>query len=72
MVLILLSPCRQVTVPAIGPLASFTVGLGVANAGSPLLAFVVMFLTAIGAVNLAIFLSTFARTELQVLSSSRS
>lgn len=66
-VLILLFTLSVVTVPAIGPLASFTIGLGITNAGSPLLAFVVMFLTAIGAVNLAIFLSTYARTELQVL-----
>jgi len=54
-------------VPAIAPLGAFGLGLGIANAGSPLLAFVVIFLTAIGAVNLAIFLSTFARTELQIL-----
>jgi ABC-2 type transport system permease protein len=66
-VLILLFTLCSLTVPAIGPLASFNVGLGITNAGSPLLAFVVMFLTAIGAVNLAIFLSTYARTELQVL-----
>lgn len=66
-VLILLFTLSVVTVPAIGPLASFNIGLGITNAGSPLLAFLVMFLTAIGAVNLAIFLSTYARTELQVL-----
>ncbi len=66
-VLILLFTLSVVSVPAIGPLASFTVGLGITNAGSPLLAFLVLFLTAIGAVNLAIFLSTYARTELQVL-----
>jgi len=66
-VLILLFTLTAVAVPAIGPLAAFTFGLGIANAGSPLLAFLVMFLTAIGAVNLAIFLSTYARTELQVL-----
>lgn len=66
-VLILLFTLGVLAVPAIGPLASFKLGLGITNAGSPLLAFVVMFLTAIGAVNLAIFLSTYARTELQVL-----
>lgn len=65
--LILLFALGSLRVPAIGPLGSFEVGLGIANAGSPLLAFVVIFLTAIGAVNLAIFLSTFARTELQIL-----
>ena len=65
--LILLFALGSLKVPPIGPLGSFEVGLGIANAGSPLLAFVVIFLTAIGAVNLAIFLSTFARTELQIL-----
>jgi ABC-2 type transport system permease protein len=54
-------------VPAIGPLPSFSVGLGIANAGSPVLAFLVALLLALGAVNLGIFLSTFARTELQVV-----
>jgi ABC-2 type transport system permease protein len=66
-VLILLFTLGSLTVPAIGPFTSFEIGLGISNAGSPLLAFAVMFLTAIGAVNLAIFLSTYARTELQVL-----
>ncbi len=66
-VLILLFTLGSLTVAAIGPLASFHIGLGITNAGSPLLAFVVMFLTAITAVNLAIFLSTYARTELQIL-----
>jgi ABC-2 type transport system permease protein len=42
-------------------------GLGVPSAGTPVLAFLVAVLVAIGAVNLAIFLSTFARTELQIL-----
>ena len=66
-VLILIFTLGVLTVPGIGPLASFNVGLGITSAGSPALAFVVLFLTAIGAVNLAIFLSTYARTELQVL-----
>jgi ABC-2 type transport system permease protein len=65
--LILLFALGSLSVPRIGPVGGFEVGLGIANAGSPLLAFVVIFLTAIGAVNLAIFLSTFARTELQIL-----
>ncbi len=56
-----------VHVPAIGPLPAFSVGLGIAVAGSPLLAFVVVVLLALGAVSLGIFLSTFARTELQVI-----
>ncbi len=56
-----------VHVPAIGPLPGFAVGLGISVAGSPLLAFVVVLLLALGAVSLGIFLSTFARTELQVI-----
>lgn len=43
------------------------IGLGVPSAGSPILAFLVVLLLAVGAVNLGIFLSTFARTELQIL-----
>jgi ABC-2 type transport system permease protein len=54
-------------VPAIGPFSSFAIGLGIANAGSPLLAFVITLLLAIAAVNLGIFLSTFARSEFQIL-----
>jgi ABC-2 type transport system permease protein len=57
----------DVHVPALGPLPAFSLGLGVANAGSPLLVFVIVLLLAIGAVNLGIMLSTFARTELQVI-----
>lgn len=56
-----------IVVPGIGPLPSFSFGLGIANAGSPVLAFVVALLLALGAVNLGILLSTFARTEFQVL-----
>jgi len=56
-----------VHVPAIGPLPEFSVGMGVAMAGSPLAAFVVVVLLALGAVSLGIFLSTFARTELQIM-----
>lgn len=54
-------------VPSIGPLPSFSVGLGVASAGSPLLAFLVVVLLALGAVSVGIFASTFARTELQII-----
>lgn len=57
----------NVGVPALGPLPAFSVGLGIANAGSPLLAFLVVLLLAVGMVNLGIFVSTFARTELQVI-----
>jgi ABC-2 type transport system permease protein len=57
----------SVSIPAIGPLSSFNIGLGVPNAGSPLLAFLITFLLGLVAVNLGIFLSTFARTELQIV-----
>jgi ABC-2 type transport system permease protein len=57
----------SVQVPAIGPLPSFSIGLGIEVAGSPALAFAVVLLLALGAVSLGIFLSTFARTELQVI-----
>jgi len=57
----------SVHVPAIGPLPAFSIGLGVTMAGSPLLAFAVVLLLAVGAVSLGIFLSTFARTELQII-----
>ncbi len=57
----------RVDVPAIGPIPSFTIGLDVASAGSPAVAFLLALFLALGAVNLGIFLSTFARTELQVI-----
>jgi ABC-2 type transport system permease protein len=56
-----------VEVPAIGPLPAFTIGLGIANAGSPWMAFLVTLLMALVAVNLGIFISTFTRSEFQVL-----
>ena len=57
----------RIEVPALGPIPAFTVGLDVQSVGSPAFAFVVALLLAIGAVNLGIFLSTYARTELQIL-----
>jgi ABC-2 type transport system permease protein len=57
----------DIRVPALGPLPELSLGLGVANAGSPLLVFAIVLLLGIGAVNLGIMLSTFARTELQVI-----
>lgn len=57
----------SLTVPAVGPFEAFDIGLGIANAGSVWLAFLVTLLLALAAVNLGIFLSTFARTELQIL-----
>ena len=63
---------NSIAVPSLGPIAgystpAFAIGLGVDSAGSPLLAFAVALLLSLGAVNLGIFLSTFARTELQVI-----
>jgi ABC-2 type transport system permease protein len=58
---------NSIAVPAIGPIPAFSIGLGVDSAGSPFLAFAIALLLSIGAVNLGIFLSTFARTELQVI-----
>jgi ABC-2 type transport system permease protein len=57
----------RVQVPSIGPLPEFSLGLGVGVAGSPLLAFLVVVILALGAVSLGIFLSTFARSELQII-----
>ncbi len=54
-------------VPAIGPVPAFVVGLDVPSAGSPVLAFAFALALAVGAVSLGIFLSTFARTEFQIL-----
>jgi len=65
--IVLLWALGTVHVPAIGPLPEFAIGLGIPVAGSPLLAFLVVLLLALGAVCLGIFLSTFARTELQVI-----
>ena len=57
----------SVHVPALGPLPDFWLGLGIPIAGSPVLAFLVVLVAALGAVSLGIFLSTFARTELQII-----
>ena len=57
----------DVRTPALGPLPELRIGLAVGNAGSPLLVFGVVLVLALGAVNLGILLSTFARTELQIL-----
>lgn len=57
----------HVDVPAVGPLPAFTIGLAVQSSGSPLIAFLLAVLLSLGAVSLGIFLSTFARTELQIM-----
>jgi ABC-2 type transport system permease protein len=51
----------------IGPVPEIAVGLGIDVGGSAVYAFLVVLLLALGAVSLGIFLSTFARTELQVI-----
>jgi len=56
-----------IEVPAIGPLPAFTIGLDVPSAGSVALILAIALSLAFGAVSLGIFLSTFARSELQVL-----
>ncbi len=56
-----------VHVPSIGPLPAFSIGLGIPIVGSPVIAFLVVLLLGLGAISLGIFLSTFARTELQVI-----
>lgn len=65
--LVLLFTLGVVHVPAIGPLPAFSIGLGVASTGSPALAYLLALVLGLGAVSLGIFLSTFARTELQIL-----
>jgi len=65
--LLLLWSLGTVEVPALGPLPSFWIGLGLPNAGNALLAYLVVVLAALGSVSLGIFVSTFARTELQVV-----
>ncbi len=66
-IILLVFVLMRVEVPALGPIPSFAIGLDVPSAGSPLLAFFIALLLALGAVSLGIFLSTFARTELQIL-----
>ncbi len=65
--LILLFVLGTVNINLSDPLPDINLGLGVPIAGSPVLAFVITLLLALAAVNLGIFLSTFARTEFQIL-----
>jgi ABC-2 type transport system permease protein len=57
----------RLTVPALGPIPEFGIGLGVRTIGNPLIAYLLVLVLALGAVSLGIFLSTFARTEFQIL-----
>jgi ABC-2 type transport system permease protein len=57
----------RLDIPALGPMPAFAIGLGVRTAGNPLIAYLLVLVLGLGAVSLGIFLSTFARTELQIL-----
>lgn len=57
----------RVTIPAFGPVPEIGIGLGVQTIGNPLIAYLLVLVLGLGAVSLGIFLSTFARTEFQIL-----
>ncbi|MFI5258249.1 MAG: ABC transporter permease [Candidatus Limnocylindrales bacterium] len=57
----------RLEIPALGPVPAFAIGLGVRTIGNPLIAYLLVLVLGLGAVSLGIFLSTFARTELQIL-----
>jgi ABC-2 type transport system permease protein len=57
----------RLAIPALGPIPAFAIGLGVRTIGNPLIAYLLVLVLGIGAVSLGIFLSTFARTEFQIL-----
>ena len=57
----------RLDIPALGPVPAFGIGLGVRTIGNPLIAYLIVLILGLGAVSLGIFLSTFARTELQIL-----
>jgi ABC-2 type transport system permease protein len=57
----------RLEIPALGPVQAFAIGLGVHTAGNPLIAYLIVLVLGLGAVSLGIFISTFARTELQIL-----
>jgi ABC-2 type transport system permease protein len=57
----------RLDLPSVGPVPAFAIGLGVRTIGNPLIAYVLVLVLGLGAVSLGIFLSTFARTELQIL-----
>jgi ABC-2 type transport system permease protein len=57
----------RLDVPALGPAPAFGIGLGVHTIGNPLIAYLLVLMLGLGAVSLGIFISTFARTEFQIL-----
>jgi ABC-2 type transport system permease protein len=65
--LVLAFVLARLQIPAVGPLPEFAIGLGVRTIGNPLIAYLLVLILGLGAVSLGIFLSTFARSELQIL-----
>jgi ABC-2 type transport system permease protein len=57
----------RLEIPALGPVPAFAIGLGVRTVGNPLIAYLLVLVLGLGAVSLGIFLSTFARSEFQIL-----
>jgi ABC-2 type transport system permease protein len=57
----------RLSVPELGPMPAFAIGLGVRTVGNPLIAYLIVLMLGIGAVSLGIFISTFARSEFQIL-----
>jgi ABC-2 type transport system permease protein len=57
----------RLQIPALGPVPAFAIGLGVHTIGNPLIAYLIVLMLGLGAVSLGIFISTFARTEFQIL-----
>jgi ABC-2 type transport system permease protein len=57
----------RLEIPAVGPLPAFAIGLGVKMVGNPLIAYLLVLVLGLGAVSLGIFISTFARSEFQIL-----
>ena len=65
--LVLAFVLARLQIPTVGPLPEFAIGLGVRTIGNPLIAYLLVLVLGLGAVSLGIFLSTFARSELQIL-----
>jgi ABC-2 type transport system permease protein len=57
----------RLQIPSLGPMPAFAIGLGVHTIGNPLIAYLIVLVLGLGAVSLGIFLSTFARSEMQIL-----
>jgi ABC-2 type transport system permease protein len=57
----------RLSVPELGPIPAFAIGLGVRTIGNPLIAYLLVLVLGLGAVSLGIFISTFARSEFQIL-----